>query len=252
MSTDHNTLTYTRRGEFRAGAQDTLPLIVGAIPFGIIFGAVAVTNGLSPLAALGMSLFVYAGSAQFIAAGLIAQGAGAAIIILTTFVVNLRHALYGASLAPYARHLSQRWLLPLGFWLTDESYAVVIRRYQHAGESPYGHWYFLGSTVAMYTNWQICTVIGIVAGQELEGLAGLGLDFAMVVTFTGIIMPLIINRPMLVCALTAGVVGVLTAGVPHKLGLIITAVVAIAAGMLAESLGNRQTVPAPLKEGETV
>jgi predicted branched-subunit amino acid permease len=103
-------------------------MVVGAIPFGIIFGAVAVTGSrpLSPAAAMGMSLIVFAGSAQFIAAGLYGQGAGLAIIVLTTFIVNLRHALYSASLAPYMQRLSQKWLLPLGFWLTDETYAVVV------------------------------------------------------------------------------------------------------------------------------
>src|SRR5512145_399977 len=149
----------TRRSEFIAGVKDTFPLVLGAIPFGIIFGAVAVTGGMSPAATIGMSVFVFAGSSQFVGAGLFGQGVGAGVIILTTFVLNLRHALYGASLAPYARNLSQRWLLPLGFWLTDETYAVVIRRYQQNDTSPYKHWYILGSSVFMYTNWQVCTII---------------------------------------------------------------------------------------------
>ena len=66
----------TRRQEFLAGMRDTLPLIIGAIPFGVIFGALAVTAGLSVTATMGMSLIVFAGSAQFIAAGLVTQGAG--------------------------------------------------------------------------------------------------------------------------------------------------------------------------------
>jgi predicted branched-subunit amino acid permease len=101
----------TRRGEFWAGVKATFPLVVGAIPFGIIFGALATTSGLSAGGALAMSLFVFAGSSQFIAAKLIATGTGAVLIILTTFVVNLRHAHYAASLAPYMKHLPQRWLL---------------------------------------------------------------------------------------------------------------------------------------------
>ena len=105
----------TRRGEFVGGIKATFPLILGAIPFGIIFGAVAVNSGLTPWQAQAMSLFVFAGSAEFIAVGLIAQGLAPALIILTTFVVNLRHALYSASLAPYMKHLPQRWLVPLGF-----------------------------------------------------------------------------------------------------------------------------------------
>jgi 4-azaleucine resistance transporter AzlC len=229
----------TRRAEFLAGLKDTFPLILGAMPFGIIFGALAINAGLSPAAAMGMSLFVFAGSAQFIGAGLVGQGAALGIIVLTTLVVNLRHALYSASLAPYMQHLPQRWLLPLGFWLTDETYAVVIRHYQRGDQSPYKHWYFFGSAVFMYVNWNLCTVIGIVAGQQLEGLAELGLDFAMVVTFIGIVVPLIVNRPMLVCALTAGLAGIVTYNMPNRLGLIVAALVGITAGLLAEIYSQR-------------
>jgi 4-azaleucine resistance transporter AzlC len=232
--------SFTRRGEFWSGVKDTLPMIVGGIPFGIIFGAVAVTSGLSPAATLGMSLLVFAGSAQFIGAGLFAQGVGSAVIVLTTFVVNLRHALYGASLAPYVRRLSHRWLLPLGFWLTDETYAIVIRRYQQPDESPYKHWYHLGSSVAMYSDWQLSTLVGVVAGQQFKGLADLGLDFAMVVTFIGIVVPLLISRPMLVCAITAGGVAALANGLPHKLGLMAAALAGIAAGLAAERLAGRR------------
>jgi 4-azaleucine resistance transporter AzlC len=233
MSTQTTTI-YTRQSEFLAGIKDTLPMVIGAIPFAIIFGAVAVAGGLTPVAAMGMSLFVFAGSAQFIGANLFSQGAGIGIIILTTFVVNLRHALYGASLAPYLKHLSQRWLLPLAFTLTDETYAIVISHYQQHDESPYKHWYFFGSELIMYINWQTCTLIGIVAGQQFRNLTNLGLDFAMVVTFIGIVIPLIVNRPMLICAVVAGVTAVLTNSLPNKLGLMVAALVGIAAGMIAE------------------
>ena len=98
----------TRKTEFVRGVRDTLPLILGAIPFGLIFGAVAITSGMSGWAAATMSALVYAGASQFVATGLVAAGAGIAVIILTTFVVNLRHALYSASLGPFVRSLPQR------------------------------------------------------------------------------------------------------------------------------------------------
>ncbi|MBZ0298965.1 MAG: AzlC family ABC transporter permease [Anaerolineae bacterium] len=239
----------TRRSEFLIGMKDTFPLILGAIPFGIIFGALAINAGLSPAATMGMSLFVFAGSAQFIGAGLVGQGASLGVIVLTTFVVNLRHVLYSASLGPYMKRLSQVWLLPLAFWLTDETYAVVIRHYQREDDSPYKHWYYFGSSISMYVNWNLCTLIGILAGQRLEGLATLGLDFAMVVTFIGILVPLLVSRPMLLSALVAGVVGVLANGLPNKLGLMLAAVCGIAAGMLAEALTRQPPSEAiPLKQ----
>ena len=237
MTTSTEIETHTRRGEFIAGVKATIPLIVGAIPFGIIFGAVAVTGDrpLSPEAAMSMSLFVFAGSAQFIGAGLFAEGVGTALIVFTTFIVNLRHALYSASMAPYLKHLSQKWLLPLGFWLTDETYAVTIGRYTNQDKSPYKHWFHLGSAVLMYTNWQICTLIGVIAGQSVpDGATEWGLEFAMVVTFIGIIVPLIRTRPMVVAAVVAGLGALLFNGLENQMGLMVASVLGIAAGYIAE------------------
>jgi len=228
----------TPSSEFWAGARDTIPVIVGAIPFGIIFGALAVNAGLSVAATLGMSLLVFAGSSQFVAAGLVTQGAGILVIVVTTFVVNLRHALYSASLGPYLSKLSQRWLMPLGFWLTDETFAVVVQRYARDDGSPHKHWYHLGSSVAMYSNWQLCTVIGIVAGTQLQGLADWGLEFAMVVTFIGIVIPLLKNVPMVLCAVVAGAVSFLLRDWPNQVGLMLGALAGIGIAMLFDVGGE--------------
>ena len=191
-------------------------------------------------ATLALSLIVFAGSSQFVAAGLVAQGTGVGLIILTTFIVNLRHGLYSASLGPYLKQLSQRWLLPLGFWLTDETYAVVIKRYREADRSANKHWYYLGSAVLMYVNWQICTVVGIATGQSLAGMSEWGLEIAMVVSFIGIIVPLILTLPMLACALIAGAVALLAHPLPHQLGLMLGAVAGIAIGWLIETFKLRR------------
>lgn len=226
----------TRRSEFWNGVKDTFPLVVGAIPFGIIFGALAITSGVSPGGALAMSAIVYAGSSQFIAAGLVANGAPILVIVLTTFVVNLRHALYAASLAPHMKHLPQRWLAPLGFWLTDESFVVVIARYTKTDASPFKHWYFLGSALFMYSNWQLCTVIGMAAGQAIPNPRAWGLDFALVVTFIGMLAQFVRNRPALIACATAGLTAVVAHGLPNQMGLLLAAVVGIVAGVLAENL----------------
>lgn len=225
----------TRAREFWAGVRATLPLIVGAIPFAIIFGVVSSAVGLSAWGVLAMSAFVFAGASQFIAANLLATGTSVTIIVLTTLVVNLRHTLYAATLAPYLKHLPQRWLLPLGFWLTDETFAVVVSRYRAPDASPYKHWYHLGSSVSMYTNWIACTLVGILAGQHIQNPQSWGLDFAMIVTFIGILVPAVRNRPAAVAVVVAGVVAVLTYSWPNKLGLIFTAVLGVVAGVLAES-----------------
>jgi 4-azaleucine resistance transporter AzlC len=227
---------YSRSREFLAGTRDTIPLVIGAIPFGVIFGASAVNSGISPLGVIGMSLFVFAGSAQFIAAQLVANHVGLVIIVVTTFIINLRHALYSTTLAPYAKHLSQRWLLPLGFWLTDETFVVVIGRYGKDDSSPYKQWYWFGSAIFMYVNWQLCTLIGLIAGQTIPDMRDWGLDFALIVTFIGMVIPMLKNNPLLLSAITAGLSAVLLNGLPNKMSLIIAALLGVAVGVVTEAI----------------
>ncbi|WP_271270956.1 AzlC family ABC transporter permease [Aliamphritea hakodatensis] len=219
------------RQEFLQGAKATLPLIVGAIPFGIIFGTLAEPSGLSPLAALAMSVIVFAGSSQFIALGLLAAGAALPVIIATTFVVNLRHLLYSANLVPKVRHLPLRWRIPLAFGLTDETFAAVSNRYLRQDDLQHAHWFYLGSFLAMYSNWVLCTGIGVMLGEVFPGMVDWGLDFAMSVTFIGMVVPYLTNRPMWAAVIVAGAMAVACAALPHKLGLLVAALCGIAVGV---------------------
>src|SRR5690242_6586259 len=117
------------------GARDMLPLAVGTTPFAVIFGTLAATAGLPPVAALAMSGIVFAGSAQFISLSLIGGGAALPVIWLTTFIVNLRHALYSATLQPRAKDWPLPWRMLTAFWLTDECFVVLERRLQTVGEA---------------------------------------------------------------------------------------------------------------------
>lgn len=220
--------------EFWAGCRAIFPLVVGAIPFGIIFGTLAASSGLSFGATLAMSAFVFAGSSQFIAIGLVAAGTALPLIIATTFVVNLRHLLYAVSIVPHVRHLSHRWKLPLGFWLTDEAFAVAIARYNQPDRSPYKHWYHLGASLFMYVNWQLCTLAGLTIGHLIPNATSWGLDFAMSVTFIGMVIPYLINQPMIVAVLVAGITALLAHGLPHQLGLMVATLAGIVAGVLWE------------------
>lgn len=226
----------SRRAEFLAGAKDTFPLVIGAIPFGIIFGTLAAGSGLSFAGTAAMSAAVFAGSSQFVAAGLIAAGTGWPFIVLTTFVVNLRHALYSATLAAHVKHLAPGWQIPLAFWLTDETFAVVINRYNQADNSAYKHWYYLGSALFMYFNWNMCTWLGLTLGHFIPNAAAWGLDFAMPVTFISLVVPYLKNRPMWAAVIVSGVVAILAYPMPNKLGLILAAVAGIVAGIVTERL----------------
>ncbi|MEO1619952.1 MAG: AzlC family ABC transporter permease [Cyanobacteria bacterium J06632_3] len=236
LPSDVNARVASPAAEFWAGARDIIPLIVGAIPFGIIFGTLATTNGLSVPGTLAMSAFVFAGSSQFIAAGMIAAKSGVLLIVLTAFVVNLRHLLYAVSLLPYVKRLPQRWKVPLAFLLTDEAFAVVIRRYEKRDRTPFKHWYYLGAALCMYSNWQLCTLLGITVGQLVPNAAAWGLDFAMSVTFIGMIVPYVKNRPMAIAVIVAGCVALVAHSMPHKLGLMVAAIAGISSGVVSEKL----------------
>lgn len=232
-------ITASQAGEFWAGVRAITPLVLGAIPFGIIFGALATANGITAPATAALSALVFAGSSQFVAAGMVAAGASVAVIVLTTFVVNLRHALYGVTLGTHLRGLPQRWLVPLGFLLTDEAFMVVIQRYSRRDASPFKHWYYLGAATFMYVNWQVFTFIGIWAGQSIANPRSWGLDFAFPLTFIGMLVPSLTTRPLVLCALSAGMSALILRGLPHQFGLIVAAVVGVTAGVLAELRARR-------------
>lgn len=232
-----------RRTHYLRGVRDSIPMVVGVAPFGIIYGTLASAAGLSLVQAVGMSLFVYAGSAQFIALSLIGGGAGAVVILLTTLIVNLRHVLYSATLQPYAGHLSQRWRLPLAFWLTDETFAVVQRYYLVNGDREEARWYWLGVTNALYACWVGSSLVGVLFGRAMPNLAGWGLEFAMLATFIGIVVPLLRNRPQVAAALAAGAVALVAYELPYKLGLMAAAFTGIAVGTLLERRESMEAQP---------
>ena len=217
---------------FAQGAWDTLPLIVAAAPFGMVFGALAIGAGLTQAQALGISLIVFAGSAQFIAATLIGAGAWFPAIIATVFVVNLRHLLYATNLMPQVQHVAQRWRIPMAFWLTDETFATVSNRLKRDPDLPHFRSYYLGSAVAMYLLWQVNTLVGIWAGAQIPDIANWGLDVAMVVAFVGIVVPMLVDRATLACAMTSGIAMLLTHDWPNQIGLFASALIAIAVGVL--------------------
>ncbi|MCZ4324516.1 AzlC family ABC transporter permease [Pseudomonas anguilliseptica] len=235
----------SRLQQFLYGVRDSIPMIVGILPFGLIYGALASLAGLSLGQALGMSLLVYAGSAQFIAISLLTLGSGAVVILLTTLVVNLRHVLYSAALQPYVGKLPQRWRVPLAFGLTDETFAVVQRRYLARGMTEHGQWYHAGVALALYLSWVSSSLVGALFGQSVPNLAGWGLDFAMLATFIGIVVPALRNQPQIAAALVAGAVALLCHAWPYKLGLMAAALSGIAVGVWLE----QRTMPVTVGEG---
>ncbi len=192
---------------FWAGVRAELPLLIGVFPFGMIYGALALSAGLSPTAAQLMSSIVFAGSAQFATAQLVHDAAPGLVIVVTIAVINLRHMLYSASMAPYVKNLSTRWKSLLAYLLTDEAYAATITHYQAEGTTPTSQWFFLGAGAALWTTWQASSALGIFLGAAIP--ASWPLDFALPLTFIAMVIPALKDRPGVAAAVTGGVVSLL-------------------------------------------
>ncbi|WP_020394503.1 AzlC family ABC transporter permease [Thiolinea disciformis] len=224
----------------RFGALVSLPMIIGNMPFGFIFGSLAVSQGLPLWVPMAMSFFVFAGSAQFVAIGLLAAGAPLWVIISTTFIVNLRHLLYAADFMKYVRHLSLKWRALMAFGLIDETYAAVTPYYQNGRlHLEVGHWAYLGSFLAFYTIWNVTTFLGVVAGKYIPNMSQWGLEFAMVATFLGIITPYLRSLPYWTVFLVSGGLAVVLYNLPNNLGMLIAALLGVAAGLLSEQVQTR-------------
>ncbi len=223
----------TARSQFWSGVKAELPILIGVVPFGLIYGVLALEAGLPAGQAQAMSAIVFAGSAQFLTTQLVAAQAPALVIFLTAVLVNLRHALYSAAVAPYLKHLSPAWRWGLAYLLTDEAYAVTIIHYRRDEPSSHKHWYFLGAGLALWTAWQASTAAGIFLGAQVPD--SWSLDFTLALTFIALVVPALKDRASVAAALTGGVVSLLAAGLPFKLGLVLAALAGILAGLLVES-----------------
>lgn len=215
-----------------AGIKAEVPIVLGVVPFGVIYGVTALKLGLSPWLIQAMSTIIFAGSSQMIVAQLFGTGVPNLAIILTAAVVNLRHALYSASVAPYLQQLKRGWKVLLAYLLTDEAYAVAITGYQERNDPEYGHWYFFGAGFMLWFSWQLSTAIGLLVGSQIGTMPVL--EIALALTFTGILVPTLRDRAVIGAAVTGASVAVLAAGLPYKLGLIVAAIVGIGVGLALE------------------
>jgi 4-azaleucine resistance transporter AzlC len=222
----------TSSDSFWMGVRTELPLLIGVMPFGMIYGVLALQAGLQPAPAQLMSSIVFAGSAQFITAQLIRDSVPGLVIVLTIGVVNLRHMLYSASVAPYVRRLPMRWKLLLSYLLTDEAYAVTILNYEKQADSKSGHWFFLGAGLTLWTSWQISTAAGSWLGATLP--ESWPLDFALPITFIALIVPALKDRPAVAASLSAGLVALAAYDLPYKLGLMLAGLIGILVGTYLE------------------
>lgn len=181
-----NTLSSYVPSSFREGVRAAGPVVLGYLPIGFAFGVLARTSGLT-VAEIGlMSLLVYAGSSQFIGAGMIAAGMAASAIISTTFLVNLRHLLMSTALVPSMRGNRPWENSLLAYGITDETFAVSSAMLQGRPASP---GFVAGLHITAQSFWVVASVAGALTGQLAGNTEALGLDFALPAMFVGLLMP---------------------------------------------------------------
>lgn len=216
----------------RRGIGDALPLFLPAIPFALVIGVTVLDSGFAPLLGWSTSLFIYGGAAQLTLLVLLADGAAAAAAITAALIVNARHLMYSAALAPAFQRQPVwfRWLGP--YLLIDQVFALGILR---TGLAPRPfRLYYLSLGMTFWLLWLLATGVALVIGPVIP--AAWELDFAVPVMFLALVVMTIDRWPKLAAAIAAAVVAWLGADLPHRSGLLLGAAAGIACGLLAERL----------------
>ncbi|QJD89998.1 branched-chain amino acid ABC transporter permease [Duganella dendranthematis] len=215
---------------WRAGVKTGLPSLFGIGAWGLVVGIAMVKSGLTIPQALGMTLVVFAGSAQLAALPLIAADAPIWVIFVTALVVNLRFVIFSALLAPHFAHLPWRQRLTLGYVSGDISVALFLQKYPSPAPEIGKLSYLKGLLYPNWASWQIGSIAGVLLGSVVP--PEWNLSFAGTLAIICVMVPLTAGRPALCGVLVAGAVSVLAHGLPYKLGLL----AAVLAGMLSAML----------------
>ena len=178
---------------FIQGVKDCIPTLLGYISIGVAFGVVGIASGISVLEVFLLSVLVYAGSAQFIFCGLYLAGAPVTAVIVTIFIVNLRHLLMSLTIAPYFTKYSTLRNIGFGTLLTDETFGVSVVTAGKEGRLG-GKW-MDGLNVTAYTTWIAACTIGGVIGQWLPDPEKWGLDYALVAMFVALLVLTLASIP---------------------------------------------------------
>ncbi|MFD2740218.1 AzlC family ABC transporter permease [Sulfitobacter aestuarii] len=226
-------ITTTKSAYFK-GVADALPFVLVIMPFAALFGILANEAGLSVIETLAFSVMVIAGAAQFTALQLMQEHAPTLIVLASALAVNLRMAMYSASLTPYIG-AAPLWQRALAAYLTvDQAYICAIAQYEKAPQMsvPQRMAYFFGAATPVAPLWYGFTLIGALLGTKVP--ESWALDFALPITFLAMIAPMFRTLAHVVAALVAVLVSLLAVSVPYSLGLILAGIAGMVAGAQTE------------------
>ncbi len=226
-------LRNVRKADWYAGGKAASPLLLGVVPFGLIYGATAVDAGFTWWYAVLNSVCIYAGASQLAVLQLLSQDTPFALALLAGLVINVRMLLYSASLAPHLHGLSLFHKGMLAHFLTDQAYAVSLARFS-SGHYPgsKGRYYF-GAALTIFGGFFAGTTFGAILGTRLPD--SMQLHYAVPLTFLALLTPLLKKREGLLTAATAGGVALLCRGLPYNCGILPAIAAGIAVGCLLDA-----------------
>jgi predicted branched-subunit amino acid permease len=223
---------------WRAGFQAGLPTLLGIAAWGMVVGVAMVKTGLTVAQASGMTLLVYAGSAQLASLPLIAAHAPVWVIFASALAVNLRFLIFSALMAPHFGHLPWRRRLFLGYVSGDLTVALFLQRFPNPEPAPGKLSYLQGLMYPNWAGWQAGSFLGILLGSAIPPQWGLG--FAGTLAILCIMVPLIAGGAALAGVAVAATVAVLAHALPYKLGLMLAVVLGMLAALAARGLIERR------------
>ncbi|MFV0410963.1 MAG: AzlC family ABC transporter permease [Paracoccus sp. (in: a-proteobacteria)] len=224
----------------RHGAVQSLPFLLVMVPFGLLFGVVATNAGFNLAEVMGFTVLVLAGASQFTAVQLITDNAPVWLVILSCLAVNLRMAMYSASLVPWLGGASQPARAAVAYSLIDQTYALSIDQFQNVPQLSMAQrlGYFAGTALVMCGAWMIFCFIGATAGRAIP--ASVPLDFAVPITFLAMIAPALRSLPHAAAAGVAVMVSLALTGLPAGVGPMIAAMAALLTGAGIETVMIRR------------
>lgn len=225
----------TNRVAFRRGLSAGLPFLVVVFPFGVVFGVIAIESGLNLAQAMGFSVLVIAGAAQLAALQLMTEGAPFAVVVLTALAVNLRMAMYSASLAPHLGTASLGARTAVAYLMLDQAYATAFMQYERTP-----HWpvavklaYYFGAITPVAPMWYLGSLVGAALGDRLP--TNLPLDFIVPITFLALVGPMLRTAAHGAAAAMSVVAALVLAVLPWNLGLPLAGLAAMLTGAAVEA-----------------
>ncbi|MBT2702610.1 AzlC family ABC transporter permease [Bacillus sp. ISL-35] len=179
-----STLAVKQATDFKKGIQSGISIAIGYMPIALTFGLIAKTTGLALGETVMMSMLVFAGAAQYISLSLLAQGIGIFEVILTTFIVNIRHFLMSASLNEKAEEDTVGARMGYSFGITDETFSVAATR-----EGTVNAGYMFGLNLTAYSSWVVFSGLGYLVGAGLPQTLQESMSVALYAMFVGLLVP---------------------------------------------------------------